>query len=81
VEKLEVTIYKSIDLTNLKNLSNLVELGSKFIIYDSDKAYETLICFTLDSLDAIVEKRYKEVFDKFWGGVYGVVKWGNKLIK
>ena len=45
------------------------KLGNKFIADCSEKAYEEVIVFTLDSLGPIVYDKYQSIADKFWESV------------
>lgn len=42
------------------------KMGSKFIADCSEKAYEEVIAFTLDSLGPIVYDKYQDIVDEFW---------------
>jgi hypothetical protein len=46
------------------------KLGSKFVADCSEKAYEEVIVFTLDSLGPIVYDKYQALTEKFWGSMY-----------
>lgn len=45
------------------------KLGTKFIADCSEKAYEEVIVFTLESLGPIVYDKYQSIADKFWESV------------
>lgn len=45
------------------------KLGNKFIADCSEKAYEEVIVFTLESLGPIVYDKYQSIADKFWESV------------
>ena len=46
------------------------KLSSKFVVNCSQKAYDEVVVFTLESLGPIVYDKYQETVDKFWDSMY-----------
>jgi hypothetical protein len=54
------------------------KMCSKFIADCSEKAYEEVIAFTLDSLGPIVYDKYQNIVDEFWQSMYEMFMYKGK---